>query len=518
MASALLAAFPIGLVFVLLLAARWSAIRAGAAGLLVAVLLAWWQFDLASGPGGTAGALAGAAAEATFTSATILWIILPALAIHRLQGETGAVEVLRRRLGGLAADRRVSALLVAWFFALLLEGAAGFGTPAALAAPFLVALGVPPVTAVTAALLGHAVGVSFGAVGTPIVPMAAATGLEPSALSAATAPYGATVGWIFLLAVAVLVSRGVPGGSEVTKQSGYALAAWTFVAGAAFLVPYWAIATWVGPELPTLGGAVLGGSAFVGALALSRRRRAPPANEDTGPGHEAASTARAAAPYLVLVALVLATRLVEPFREALRPVQWRWELGGGAYQGGIELLYHPGTMLALAFLAGAAWQGASARDVGRAVAETLHRLVPVAAALLVMLGLARILVHGGLIDVLATQAAGTLGGAWPLFAPVVGALGSFVTGSATASNALFSDLQLATAREAGLAVPALLGAQGIGAAIGNVIAPHNLIAAAAVVGLTGREAELLRRTLPVAAIALVVAGAVALLLTAASGR
>jgi lactate permease len=133
-------------------------------------------------------------------------------------------------------------------------------------------------------------------------------------------------------------------------------------------------------------------------------------------------------------------------------------------------------------------------------------------ALLVMLGMARLLVHAGMIESLASAAALALGGTWPALAPAVGALGTFVTGSATASNALFTDLQAATAEAAGLGVTTVLGGQAFGAAVGNVIAPHNLIAAAAVVGLAGREAEILRRTLPVAVLVLVLGGILGLLL------
>lgn len=178
-----LAAAPIAAMLGLMLGARWSAARAGAAGLVGALAIAWIAFPFPDVDGDRALGTAGALAEAVFTAAAILWIVLPALAIHRLQGGTGAVDDLRRGLASLSSDPRLTALLLAWFFALLLEGAAGFGTAAALAAPFLVALGMTPIAAVTAAMLGHAVGVTFGAVGTPLVPQVESTGVDPLALS-----------------------------------------------------------------------------------------------------------------------------------------------------------------------------------------------------------------------------------------------------------------------------------------------------------------------------------------------
>jgi lactate permease len=503
----LLAAAPILTVLGLMLGARWSAARAGSAGLALALFLGLALFDLGSAPGGALGGATGALAEAAFTSLTILWIIVPALAIHRLQTATGAVDVLRGGLAAVSGDPRLTALLVAWFFALLIEGAAGFGTAAALAAPFLVALGLPAVSAVAAALLGHAVGVSFGAVGTPIVPQAAATGLPPLELAAATAIYGAALGWLLLAALTWLLARARDGAGW-GGSPGWRLWAWSALAGVLFLMPFFGLASWVGPELPTLGGSVLGGGVFVGALLAGARSR----GRDRAAGVRPPMALRAAAPYIALVGLVLVTRLLPPLRDALQALEWRWQLSDGAYGGAVQLLYHPGTMLFLALLLGAASQRAEPALVRSALADTLRRSAPVFVALLVMLGMARLLVHAGMIESLAAAAALTLGGAWPALAPAVGALGTFVTGSATASNALFTDLQAATAEAAGVGVTSVLGGQGFGAAVGNVIAPHNLIAAAAVVGLAGREAEILRRTLPVALLMLALAGILGLLL------
>jgi lactate permease len=505
---ALLAAAPLAIVLALMLGLRWSAARAGAAGLVVALVLGVVAFDLPGAPGGTGWAIAGALGEAAFTAATILWIIVPALAIHRLQVAGGAVDDLRQRLTGLAGDPRLTGLLVAWFFALLLEGAAGFGTAAALAAPFLVALGFAPIRAIAVALVGHAVGVSFGAVGTPIVVQAATTGLEPSELAAATVVYGGLLGWVLVGAVALMLRR--PDSADAPDSTG-PLWPWAALAWLAFTVPFVLLATYVGPELPTLGGAIAGGAVYVGVIVL-RGRRAHAGPSSAVAAAPPANLMRAAAPYLVLVLIVLATRLIGPLREVLQSVQLRWELFDGAYAGSFAPLFHPGTMLFAALFVGALAQGRSVGQLANALGTTARQMVAVAAALIVMLGLARLMLHGGLIDSLAFAAADTLGGWWPLIAPLLGALGTFVTGSATASNALFSNLQATTAQAAGLSVTGVLGAQGMGAAIGNAIAPHNLIAAAAVVGLAGREAEALRRTAPVTVVYLLLGGVLAMFL------
>ncbi len=487
-----LSALPIVAILLLMIGFRWSAARAGMIGLALALAVALVAFGFGTRVQsrlGPAGAVAGIIIEAAFTALTILWIIFPALCIHHLQERTGGMRALREWLGRLTRDPRLIAVLVAWFFALFAEGAAGFGTPVALAAPFLVGLGFGRVEAVTIALLGHCVGVSFGAVGTPVLPQVAVSGFTGLEISAATVVPHLAFGWIMLVFVMRIV-----GTSEPARNLGLRGAvAWLVAAALLFLLPYFAIARWVGPELPTLGGALLGGAAFV--LLLMYAARFSPARDSVAvPSGSRTNLLRAAAPYLVLVTVILITRLVEPVEQALRAVVLEWSFLG-AFSGSVQPLFHPGSALLVGFVAGALLQRASARDVMAAMRAAGRQLVGVTIALVAMLGLARTMVHAGMIDVLASAAAALAGGAWPALVPAVGALGTFVTGSATASNILLTDLQLATAGRLELPLLPMVGGQGFGAAAGNVVCPHNVIAGGATVGLVGREGEVIRRTL-----------------------
>jgi lactate permease len=504
--TALLAASPLLLIVVLMLYFRWPAARAGIAGAFMALLLALGFFGYGQtvyAEIGVLRALAGVGLEASFTTVTILWIIGPALCIYNLQKNTGGMEVLCDSLGSLSSDRRLTALLVAWFFALFMEGAAGFGTPIALAAPFLVSAGFKPVEAVALALIGHAVGVSFGAVGTPIVPQVQASGLLPIELSRATGIYHALLGWIMLALLVFLVKRS--GGRE--ERSG-SLWAWAAFAAVEFFVPFFLISRFVGPELPTLAGAFIGGALFVAGMLVLRGRRPP---EPAASRRGTLSVLRAAAPYLTVIALVLLTRLLPPVREALFPIEWRWGFAG-EFSGIIRPLFHPGTLLWLAFLSSIFWLRATRSQVKEALGQTVRQLATVTVALIAMLVLARIMVHSGMIELTAIALAGAAGISWPFFAPFVGALGTFVTGSATASNILFTDFQEAAAKELNLPPAPLLGAQGFGAAVGNIICPHNIIAGGATVGLKGQEGQVLLRTLPACLIYAIAGGLVALFL------
>lgn len=170
-------------------------------------------------------------------------------------------------------------------------------------------------------------------------------------------------------------------------------------------------------------------------------------------------------------------------------------------------------MLLLAFLIAVMAGGRNRHLLSITAGRALLRLPLVAVALVAVLTLARLMVHSGMIDLLAATTAATFGGGWPLVAPMLGALGSFVTGSGTASNILFGGFQASAANLAGVSPLVVTAAQAVGAAAGNLVAPHNIVAGAATIGLIGREGEILRRTLPPA---LLYAGAAGVMAFAAS--
>ncbi|WP_062294687.1 L-lactate permease [Demequina phytophila] len=518
----LLAALPIVVVLVLMIGLKWSAIWAGVTAAVVAVVIALTTFDFGTDEGfGRVEGVTGVVVSAAWTALTVMLIIGPALGIHHLQQKTGATSAIEAGLARITPDPRVAALLIAWFFTLLIEGAAGFGTPVALSAPFLVAAGFKPVTAVVAAMAGNVAAVPFGAVGTPTLAQAAIVDYDPVDLSWAVSPYMLVTGVVLALTVARLVGTLIPTAGPPWR--------WMAVAYVSFFAPYLLIARFVGPELPSLVGSILGAGVFIALVRAVVMRRARAHALLTGPEEaaerdveRAADAAErseahhmgmmaATAPYAILVVLVLLTRLVPPIKGASQSWDVTWSLFDGAFGDGIQPLYHPGPLLLVAFLGGALWQRATRAEVGGAFSVATRQVVPVFAALVAMVTVAYTMSESGMTTQLAVAAAGA-GAAWPLLSPFVGALGTFMTGSATSSNILFTDFQDLTATEAGLAQLPLIGAQNAGAAIGNMICPHNIIAAAATVGLAGREGELLKGTLPVALVTLVMTGGMALLL------
>ena len=494
------AILPIIVLMLLMTVMRWSAAASGTLAAVTAAIVAVVAFQF----GETPADLAGPILEAGFTAATILWIIFPALSIHEYQTRTGGTLVIGEWLSSISSDPAATALLLGWFFAMFLEGASGFGTPIAIVAPMLVALGIPAQRAVLVALLGHVVGVSFGAVGAPMVPLLEAGMFDERRLSLEILLLHACLGWtmtLFVVHYATMGESARMGRWPLLRSPRIAPIAAACFFGAAAL-----IAALTGAELPTLGGALLGGALFAAWL-----RRGPAASDKVGPGAKA--IVMAGLPYVVLVLLILASRLIDPLRTALRADRIEWTYGTGF--GDVMLpLYHPGTMLFVAFLVTAAMHRTPPRVVGASMVAAARRLPQVAIALLAVLTLARFMVHGGVIDALAVGATSLFGRLWPLAVPLVGALGSFVTGSGTASNIIFANFQVAAADAVRLPHGLALAGQSVGSAVGNIMAPHNIVAGTATVGLIGREGETLRRTVPVCLAYAVAAGVLILLLQA----
>lgn len=473
------AALPLICVLVSMVALHTSAVRAGLVGLALAAFLAvgfGGYFDLAKATSSPlSSAVMGTLAEAFSSALNILWIVLPALALYAFQNKLGAIERIRDALTSITAERRLQAILLAWFFGLFIEGAAGFGTPVALGAPLLLGIGYSPVRAVTLALLGHAAGVSFGAVGTPTLAQVELSGLEATRIATHVALLHAALGWIFLFVMVRLADD-----HALTRRD----VGWTLLAGLCFFVPFVSLAYLAGPELPSLAGALVGAVVFIAII----KRWSPTSSAAI----DLRSLIADLAPYLLIVLFILATRLIAPLQEALAATTLSWNLFGH-FTGSFAPLYHPGTMLWCGLLLGALITGRLGTIIP-ATNDAISRAVSVGLALFVMLLLSRLMVQSGMIDTLALAAAQT-GPAWAVLAPSVGLLGTFITGSATTSNILFTQLQLSAASALDLSPVVMVAAQGFGSAVGNVIAPHNIIAGAATVGLIGREGEVMAKTL-----------------------
>ena len=535
---------PLLAVFGLLVVLRLPAARAMplSLALTAAVSIIVWQVPVRQ--------VLAASIEGAVIAASILWIVFGAILLLKVLTESGAMAAIRSGFMRITPDPRAQVILIAWLFGAFLEGAAGFGTPAAITAPLLVALGFTPMAAIVLALIADSSPVSFGAIGTPIVvglaqglheagqlsPAVAATLGDGSAadLLQAVAVQAVTidlfVGTSIPLIMVVVLTRFFD--HRQSWRSG--LRAWRFAlfAGLAFTVPALGVAVLLGPEFPSLIGALVG---LVLVIPIARRGLLLPRDGFSRAGSEAASGAPAAAgmplasawaPYLLLAALLVATRLhFLPLKEWLQAASISWTGILGTDIGiSIAPFYLPGAAFVAVASVATVFFRMESSQVGSALKDAGRVLVGSALALGAAVPMVRIFIQSGVNDAalasmpmeLAIVAADSVGGAWPLVAPLVGAMGAFLSGSATFSNMMFALLQFSTAERAGIPETTALAAQMLGANAGNMISVVNVVAAAAVVGLLRQEGAIIRFTLLPMLYYSTVAGLLALAFVAAS--
>ena len=528
---------PLLAVLVLLVILRLPAARAMPLALLLTVLVgvAVWDVPVRH--------VLAAAIEGAVIAASILWIVFGAILLLKVLLAGGAMDAIRAGFMNVSPDARVQVILIAWLFGAFLEGAAGFGTPAAITAPLLVALGIAPLGAVVLALMADSSPVSFGAIGTPVL-IGLAQGLQggeaaSSGLAGELESRGLEAFLQDVAVQAVVIDLAIGTSMPLLMvtvltrffdprrswREGLRLWRFALFAGAAFTLPALGIAALLGPEFPSIMGAMVALAVVVPAARrgwmLPRGVSAPARNtaRTGGSPPSVMSLPRAWTPYLLLGGLLLATRIdLLPLKDWLQAatLDLRGILGT---EVGVSVapLYLPGTAFIAVALLTLRLHGMSVAQAAAAARSAGGALVGSAVALGTAVPMVRVFIHSdgngaGLPSMpmmLAEAAAEAAGSGWPLAAPFVGAFGAFLSGSATFSNMMFASFQLGAAQKADIAPTAVLAAQMLGANAGNMISVLNVVAAAAVVGLSRQEGAIIRFTLGPMLYYCVAAGALA---------
>lgn len=439
--SAAVALTPVLCVLVGLGVLRARAERVCAAGLLIAAALALTVWRLS--PRLTLLAVFEGGMLAVWP---ILWVIFAAIFTYNVTVDAGAMDEIRSLLAAVSADRRVQALVIAWGFGAFLEGVAGFGTAVAIAAAILIGLGFDPRLAAVVCLLANTAPVAFGGAGLPVITLARVTGLDQRTLGVDAALQLTPLVLLLPLALALVITRRT---GDLKGVVGAALAA-----GLGFAAPALALASWIGPELPTILGALCSILAVVLWVRVFPPRTEwrfaadrPTAPEAPAIAASARRQLRAWSPYVIMLALFLAANGVAPVRELLGRITTRLTIydGPGGSPLPISWILTPGTLIMTAAIAGGRIQGASARVLAGALRRTGLQLARPAATIIALVAMARVMTHSGMIGSIAVALAAGAGPLAPLLAPFIGALGAFVTGSDTNSNVLFGSLQQQTA-------------------------------------------------------------------------
>ena len=530
--SALVAALPLVVLFVLLGGFRVRAWLASLVSLVIALVIAVAVYAMPVGQ-----ALLAGSEGAVFGFYPILWIVINALWIYQMTVRTGHFDVLRRSFGSVSDDQRVQAVIIAFAFGALLEALAGFGTPVAICTIMLIALRFSPIKAAVVALVANTAPVAFGAIAVPITTLARVTSLPESVL-------GATVGRqtpILAVFVPFVLVALVDGWRGVRETWSVAL-----VGGLVFGAAQFVTSNYISLALTDIVASLLS----AGAVVLLVRIRPPqhsdvdeptpstPVREtvsvgaETGPDSGGTDTATppsgtsgdgdsdqgpdsrrdtvlAYLPYLIIIAL-FSIQQIPPIKALLDAPTTKpdWpglnitkapELRSSSPEVDVsfklDFLMAAGTILLLAGLLTMLVLRVAPRVGLAAYGQTLKLLATAIVTVMAVLALAYVMNFSGQTVTLGLFMAGA-GGIFALLSPILGWLGVAVTGSDTSSNSLFGALQVTAARGAGLDPLLLAAANSSGGVLGKMISPQNLAIAASAVGMSGREGEIFRRVLP----------------------
>jgi lactate permease len=469
----------------------------------------------------------GASINGVLVATNILIIIFGAIALYHTMRESGAIKHVIELVTGLSPDRRIQALF-AWLLAAFVEGIAGFGTPGALVAPLLVSLGFPARIAVPLVLIFNSTPVSFGAVGLPTFGGVGYTLDVPSInafMSGAGIDYWHWINHMVTTAVASIhgiIGIFVPlmGITFLVKWSGgkwgdivKAVPA-ALLGGIAFVVPYFFVASLMGPELASVLGGLIGILIYTLILKAGMFRFEKPyqfAGEtltetstipDTGfkPG-----LLRALIPYVLISLILIMTRVISQINDFCTShviLSWK-NILGTSINFSFQSMYNPGVYFILVVLLSHYLFRMDRTRIKAVWGSTIKSLIPAAIALWFAVALSQVMILSGnnvsgmasMVSLIAHAAADIAKGAYPIISPFVGILGAYVAGSNTVSNIMMVGFQYETASVLGISRTIIVALQDVGGAIGNMICVHNIVAVCAVVGIIGQEGSIIRRNL-----------------------
>ncbi len=498
----------------------------------VTLLIAWgaWRVPFP--------VIVAASLQGLILAVSLVYIIFGALLLLATLTQSGAVNSIREAFVRISPDRRIQAIIIGWLFGSFIEGSAGFGTPAAVCAPLLLALGFPAMAAVMVGLIIQSTAVSFGAAGTPIL-IGVSGGLDSAlvrdyllsqgmeyrelldGITVRVAAIHALTGTLIPLFLSAMLTRFY--GAKRSFREGLKVWRFALFASVSFTAPYFLCAYFLGPEFPSIVGSSIGLIIVIfatrkGWLVPQEIWDFPPRENWNSawmglihPSKEAIGSkmaiGRAWSPYALVAVLLLVSRLPAlGLQQRLAGIQVGPTniLGTGIGQQ-IQPFYLPGFMFIVVCLLTYGLHRMSWKEIRESWVLAGRQTRGAMVALMFAVPMARLFIESGAnfnlsgLDsmplTLAKAVAELAGGTWPFFSPWIGALGAFAAGSNTISNLMFSLFQFATAQEIHVDPAMVVAAQAVGGAAGYMITVHYVVAASATVGLLGREGALIRMTL-----------------------
>ena len=522
---ALIAFIPIIVTVVLMVAFNWPAKRALPLAWILACVIAFavWKMNIHD--------MAAYTITGFLSAFETLVIIFGAILIMNTLKRSGAMSAINGMFKGVTKDARILAIIIGWVFGAFIEGAAGFGTPAALAAPLLISVGFPPLAAAIVALICNSTPVCYGAVGTPtntafatVKDAVAAGGADPDTWKMALTKWSAismAVGAFFIVFVAVCVLVKLFGKNKSFKDALPCIPFIIFTV-AVFDIIYLLIATFIGPELVSLVAAVITlfvsiGAAKAGFLQPKETWTFTPeetwdrswlsTTEVPEPKVSDMPLLKAFTPYIIIIAILVATRECQNVGMGWASAMKAFTIGTG--KSGVILglnwnwaiLWNPGVIFIIVALLTIVIQGMKGSEVSGAWKDTGKQVSGAAIALLFGVAMVNIfrytnvssdVMDGSMLLIMARGLAALAGKAYVIVAPLIGVLGAFMSGSNTVSNTLFSSLQFETATILAMPQVFIVALQNNGGAIGNMVCVNNVVSACATTGTIGNEGKIIR--------------------------
>lgn len=449
---------------------------------------------------------------------TILWILAGAIFFLYVMQRTGATERIKQSFSRISVDMRVQVVLICFSLIAIIEGVSGFGTPAAIIVPLLLALGFHPLSSVVLALVGDSVPTSFGALGTPITvglsnipdPGGSLLSEVASKIVVIDALFGLMLPLVLVTILVVAFGRKSERRTDIAE-----MVPWSLLVGAVYVVTAIAGNFFLGYEFTSVIAGVVSLAFGVwtvkhGILQPKVAWRHHALEEDREIRYEkpTLNVVKAWLPYALIVGLLLLQRFVPVLREfSLTAVDWSWQniLRVPQISSQWQVIHSPGTTLIIVALATVLIFPERLKTIGFATGEAAKKLLVTGAALIATLIMVQIFANSGMNSMghqsmpvyIAETLAEMLGPAWLIVAPFIGTVAAFVMGSSTVSTLTMSPVQYSVAMQVGMPVDVGMAQQISGANAGNMIAIHNVVAASAVSGLHHQEWRIIRHTLPI---------------------
>ncbi len=430
----------------------------------------------------------------------ILIIIVMAIFSYNVLLKTRKMEIIKQQFTSISTDKSIQVLLLTWGFGGLLEAMAGFGTAVAIPAAILISLGFKPVFSAVVSLIANSVATAFGAIGTPVLVLAKETSLDVQNLSTNVVLQLSVL--MFLIPL-VLLFLTDPKLKSLPKNLFLAL-----LVGGVSLTSQYMAARYMGAESPAIIGSILSIIVIViyGKLTAPKEERArknPLRTKDI---------LNAWSIYLLILLLIILTSPLFPGLRHTLENNWVTRIslpvGDSTLNYIISWLTHAGVLLFIGTFIGGLIQGAGVKEIFTVLWHTVKQLKKTFITVICLVGLSTIMDTAGMIAVVATALATATGSLYPLFAPVIGCLGTFITGSDTSSNILFGKLQASVAGHINVSPDWLSAANTVGATGGKIISPQSIAIATSASNQQGKEGEILKAAIPYALAYVVITGVI----------